>query len=498
MRKRFVLHLVVLNCLLVPFGASAADASTFEGPVPRPAACAPGDRPETGIQGEVPVADRQSGRSKEGYNCNLSLVGHYTRAEGFEGAGYQAAYHGDCAYYETGAGTQSRRGVQVVDASDRSDPKVIKHLTTPAMLSPWESLKVHPDRQLLAGVMLHSNTQTAFTGFTQGGWIDIYDVKDCANPKVLASRPFAGLSHEGNFTQDGNTFWASSLFPGVLTAVDVKDPTNPLALGSFSAGSIIHGIGASPDGNRLYVAYINDDAYFTAVVNPRADALEDAYGIQSRRDGNGLAIWDVSDFQARKANPQAKLVSTLFWKDGQVGQHALPVTTNGRPHVIFVDEYGQGGPRIIDIGDERRPAIVSKLKTEILMPEHYDKFREGRDYNLKQGGIVVSPTASSPPFAYNSHYCSVDRNDDPTILACSNFMSGVRIFDIRDFSAPKEIAYFNPGGDGKMMPGSYGGATAGYTTAAPRIVPERGEIWFTDMDAGFFVTKFADGVWPFP
>lgn len=500
--KPFLLHLAVLHSLLVgllsiPIAASAATSPVFEGPVPRPETCAPGDRPETGIQGEVPVADRKSGRSKDGYTCNLSLVGHYSRSEGFEGAAYQATYHDDCAYYETAAGTQSRRGVQVVDASDTADPKVVRHLTTPAMLSPWESLKVHPGRKLLAGVMLHTNAQTLFTGFTQGGWIDIYDVgPDCADPRLLSSRPFAGLSHEGNWSQDGNTFWATAVFPGIVTAIDVKDPTNPVAVGSFSTNSVIHGIGVSPDGNRLYVAYINDDAYFTAVVNPRARALEDAYGTQSRRDNNGLAIWDVSEFQARKTNPQAKLVSTLFWKDGQVGQHVLPVTRQGKPYVVFVDEYGQGGPRIIDIGDERRPAIVSKLKTEILMPEHYDKFREGRDYNLDQGGVVVSPTSPSPPFAYNTHYCSVDRPQDPTILACSNFMSGVRVFDIRDFSSPREIAYYNPGGDGKQMPGSYAGTTAGYTTAAPRIVPERGEIWFTDMDAGFFVTRFADGIWP--
>ncbi len=425
-------------------------------------------------------------------------MGQYTRAEGFEGAAYQATYEGDCGYYETAAGTESRRGVQVVDASDRTDPKVVKNLTTPAMLSPWESLKVHPGRKLLAGVMLHTNAQTAFTGFTQAGFIDIYDVgRDCANPRLLSSRPFAGLSHEGNWTPDGNTFWASSVFPGVLTAVDVKDPTNPSAVGSFSTNTVIHGLGVSPDGNRLYVAYINDDAYFTAVLNPRARPAEDAYGTQSRRDNNGLAIWDVSEFQARKPNPQAKLVSTLFWKDGQVGQHVLPITRNGDPYLVFVDEYGQGGPRIIDIRDEQHPAIVSKLKTEILMPEHYDKFREGRDYDQMVGGLVAGPMTSSPPFAYNTHYCSVDRRVDPTILACSNFMSGVRIFDIRDFAAPKEIAYFNPGGDGKLLPGSYGGHTAAYTTAAPRIVPETGEIWFTDMDAGFFVTKFAKGVWPF-
>jgi hypothetical protein len=86
-----------------------------------------------------------------------------------------------------------------------------------------------PRAQALAGVRLHTNAQAPFTGFTQAGWIDIYDVgEDCATPRLLASRPFAGASREGNFSQDGNTFWASSLFPGVLTAVDVKDPENPV------------------------------------------------------------------------------------------------------------------------------------------------------------------------------------------------------------------------------------------------------------------------------
>lgn len=101
------------------------------------------------------------------------------------------------------------------------------------------------------------------------------------------------------------------------------------------------------------------------------------------------------------------------------------------------------------------------------------------------------------PFTYNTHYCSVDRSDSPTILACSTFESGVRVFDIRDFRSP-EIAYFNPGGDGTRQSGSYGGTTGGYASASPRIVEETGELWFTDQDRGFYVTRFTNGVWPFP
>jgi len=85
---------------------------------------------------------------------------------------------------------------------------------------------------------------------------------------------------------------------------------------------------------------------------------------------------------------------------------------------------------------------------------------------------------------------------DPTIVACSEFQSGLRVFEIRDVRHPREIGYFNPGGDGHAAPGSFGGTYSGYTSAQPRIIPERGEIWFTDQDRGFYVVRFANGAWP--
>ncbi len=47
--------------------AHAADTSTDVNVAVAPANCGPGSRPETGLQGQVPVADRVSGRSKSGY-----------------------------------------------------------------------------------------------------------------------------------------------------------------------------------------------------------------------------------------------------------------------------------------------------------------------------------------------------------------------------------------------------------------------------------------------
>lgn len=75
--------------------ASVGSRDLFESPVPR-AECGAGSRPETGLQGQV--SDRESGRSAEGYTCNVEVVGHYGAAEGFEGAEWQHAWFDHGAY----------------------------------------------------------------------------------------------------------------------------------------------------------------------------------------------------------------------------------------------------------------------------------------------------------------------------------------------------------------------------------------------------------------
>ncbi|MGQ0632353.1 MAG: hypothetical protein ACT4P1_15130 [Sporichthyaceae bacterium] len=106
---------------------------------------------------------------------------------------------------------------------------------------------------------------------------------------------------------------------------------------------------------------------------------------------------------------------------------------------------------------------------------------------FEMGGII--------PFGYNFHYCNLDRLENPSMLACSAFNQGLRVFDIRNLAKPKEIAYYNPGGDGTLQPGSHGGTYSGYPAAMPQFVPERKELWFTDMDRGLFVVRFTNGSW---
>ncbi|MGH3515966.1 MAG: hypothetical protein ACRDT6_04315 [Micromonosporaceae bacterium] len=127
----------------VPAGSEGGEVgrAVFEGPVPE-AECGPGSSPETGLQGQVPKEDRESGRSQDGYSCNMELVGQYQGV----GASWQFAWHDDCAYYDTYS--YSAEGVAVIDATKPADPTLTTKLVTPAMLGPWESLKVNAKRGL--------------------------------------------------------------------------------------------------------------------------------------------------------------------------------------------------------------------------------------------------------------------------------------------------------------------------------------------------------------
>ena len=95
-------------------------------PTSRPADAAPAcgrlDRPETGLQGEVPLADQLSGRAEHGYNCGLALVGHTA----LPGASANMAWAGHCAFVAT-TGT----GINVIDVSDPRKPVVTTTLHGP-------------------------------------------------------------------------------------------------------------------------------------------------------------------------------------------------------------------------------------------------------------------------------------------------------------------------------------------------------------------------------
>ena len=420
------------------------------------AVCGPGSRPEPGIQGRVPA-----GSATAGLHCNVDLVAHQGTSGGFKVWRYVDTHGRECAFYDTALlypvnalkldGTS--QGVAVLDMSDPAHPKQTATLTELPMLSPHESLNLNAKRGLLAAVLGNPSTNA--------GLVSIYDVhEDCRHPVLQSTRPVARLGHESGFSPDGRTFWATGTALQSITAVDVTNPKQPHAIWQGNVTS--HGMSLSRDGNRAYVA------------DP----------------GGNMAILDVSEIQARKPDPQVREVSRLTWRSASIPQNAIPFSDHGKPYVLEFDEYTQGttsvgdrdvvgAGRIIDIGDEAHPRVLSNLRLQVNQPAEH-------------AAASGDPGALSPVQGYAAHYCSLDRETDPTLAACSFIASGLRVFDITDLEHPKEIAYYvaptQPRAENGLM-------ASDFAMSKPAIVPGRREIWYSDGATGFYVLRVAKTVW---
>jgi hypothetical protein len=432
-----------------------------------PPACGPGSSPAPGLDGRVGPGEAPP----SGYACNVSPLGHEGRSGGYKVERYVDEAGHECAYYDTTllfpanafSATLSAQptGTAVLDVSDPANPVRTETLLTPAMQSPHESLLVNERRGLLAAVM--------GTPVTAPGFIDIYDLKsDCRHPVLLSSSPLGLLGHESGWSPDGNTFYATSIGTGNVTALDVSNPSLPRIVWEGHYES--HGLTISDDGNRAYVA---------------ARHL-------------GLIILDVSEIQARKLNPQVREVSRLSWEPVTIPQVALPVRIGGKPYLVEIDEFSMdetraraaangpivGAARIIDISDETQPRVISNMRLAVHQPENRD-------------AIAGDPGASSQLQGYAGHYCGVPREDDPGIVACSFIASGLRVFDIRDPYDPKQIAYF-VAPPGTRLGNGAPGEKSNWAMSRPAFDEQNGEIWYSDGNSGFYSLRVTNGVWPFP
>ena len=475
-------HLFVVLAFVVAGGVGFAASGlgvADPGPkaVPR-ADCGPKSRPETSIQGRVPLADYKSGRAERGYTCNARQVAHQGTSGGFKTLRYTDSKGNTCAYYDStlligrdvinNLLTGDPLGVVVLNMNNPRRPRMTDTLLSPTMLSPHESLLVHQKRGLLIAEM--------GTAVTLPAVLEIYDVKtDCRHPRRLSTTLSSLFGHESGLSQDGKTFYASGTAAG-FAAIDISDPRNPKTL--FHQVNVqYHGMRLSNDNMTLYAAYIGEPG-------------------PSGITGAGLRILDVSDIQERKSNPQVKVLSDLRWRNASIPQVAEPFTRNGHRYVLEVDEYVDlfsarglsnlqespvGAARIINVDDPRHPRVVSNIRLEVHQPDVHSSQRQ-----------LADPGAWFPAQGYAAHYCGLPTRKNPKIAGCSMILSGLRLFDISDVRNPREVAYFNkPVTNSKKLTGFGNGA---YAMSQPAWDVKRDSVWFTDTNSGFYVVKLTNGV----
>jgi len=501
---------------LVAVPRATRAGSPFLGPVSK-AVCQPGDRTETGVDGQLTSAERESGASTRPYNCNLAIVGQYAG----QGAGHQLMWYAHCAYittqgFESGQGEDPPLlypGIQVLDVSNQHAPKFVTNLDDPAALYDWEDGAVNAQRALLG-------TAESWMGAGPQPAVSFYDLSSCARPKLLASvqLPDRNLAaHAGNFAFDGRTYWLTSILKRRLYAIDVTNPAQPQELldwdfpngqtGGAEAGQQCHRISLNqltvdghPPGTLLFCGVIGQ------MVRPGAYS-----------SGNGLVIYDVREVQDRRPHPVIRVLGALYWVNGSIAIQPDLAFIQGRPYVGVGDECGSGGcdyptaaisacraglapygfERLVDISDLSKPKLVAQLTIGVDDPTNCALTQ--KDIAATMGGL-----------GYSLHDCTFDNPSDAKLLACSSHQSGVRVFDIHDPRRPSEIAYFKgpaPRDPSEVDPGSLLNPTRplfksfhpiappinfSWSTAHSRFVWRDGQLylWVTSSHGGFYALKF--------
>jgi hypothetical protein len=437
------------------------------------ARCGRGSHPETSWQGRVPSKDFTDGRATIGYTCNAVDVSHFGNSGGYRVARYVDKHGHVCAFYDStllfpaDAAKGDPAGTYVLDMSNPRKPVMTANLTTPAMDTPHESLRLNTKVGLLVS--------DAGSPATQVGIVDVYSVaNDCRHPVFESSLPIGPLGHESGFSPDGRTFWATATAREGITAIDLTNPALPRIIWHTETyGS--HGMAISPDGNRAYLASPCCN-YFTSI---------SGFGNDSRT--GGLIILDISKIQNRTISSPAAdvpVIAKLTWPEISIPQNVIPITIKHHKYLIEFDEFSSnvfqynpdssiGAARIIDIGDERHPKVISRIRLAVHNPAQRATDQQS------------DPGANSGTQGYAAHYCAVPRQNNPGIVACSMILSGLRVFDIRDPYHPREVAYFN-------MPPSGGS----HAMSAAAFDPARGDIWYTDGASGFWDVHLTNGAWP--
>ena len=425
----------------------------------RGAPCGPGDRPETGISGQVPLADQLSRRSAEGYSCNLSLVASTDLGSGGD---TQMTWYGDCVYRSVPAGGGD--GIAVVDVSDPSHPTLVRVLQEPEWSGRGGVLGIHEG--------IHASAARGILVIPIGTMLTTYEVsEDCTAPRLLShfdfgfpAEPFKGRAfqgagiHSGQLSPDGTFYYATDIGNGAisptgpcLTIVDLLDVANPKLVMRWGDEFPCHDLDFNTDGTRAYLGF-----YESMVGHPSAVVGAFTPAVQPAHLLSGLRIADTSEVQARVPNPEIRILGELT--GGR--QHTETYTRiGGRSYVVAADEgFCPGGnARIVDVTDDAHPVAVSELTLGV---------------NTLPGCLATQPDldVGSNILLYMSHYISVDDPQDASLAFISWYGSGLRVFDIRDPFHPAEVAYFNPAVVGSDR-------VHDSTTTYPRYIPETGQVW---------------------
>jgi hypothetical protein len=405
------------------------------------------------------------------YARNMRLIGHSD--QGGRRDGIQVMVHNGYAYI----GHLFSRGFTVLDVRDPKNIRFCKYVQAPP--NTWNvHLQVHDNLLLVihgkdvfadaafadeasyykasAGAALGTAAPKAPRDWDAG--IAVYDISEGDSPRRIGFMPVSGGIHRIWYT-GGRWAYVSALLDGfsdfIFMTVDMSDPANPREAGRYwlpgmnlAAGETPTWPGSSKFG--LHHALIDGDI---------------AYG--AWRDA-GLVVMDIAD----RSKP--KLIKHHNWSPPfQGGTHnCLPLADRDLLVVLdeaVLDDY-EDGRKNIWIFDVRIPANPISIAT-LPAPAEADYRYRGAHYG-----------------PHNIHENRPGTFQSSTIIFSTWQNAGVRVHDISDAYAPREVGALVPSAPTELMDPRPGKKKI--IQSCDIFVERSGLIYVTDYNAGLYVIEF--------
>jgi hypothetical protein len=367
-------------------------------------------------------------------------------------------------------------GVTVLDARDPRSLKPVHYFATPNTRT--HHFQIAGDYLLLANganlarAQSYDNSRDYFentladsitkrngssAGFRAG--LSIFDVaRNPAKPREIAFLEMPGIGVNRLWWAGGRYAYVSAHFDGftdhILCIVDLQNIEKPEIVSRWWLPGMHRAAGetpTNPQGRRYALHHM-------IVAGNR--------GYAAWRDG-GFTVHDVSDASS------PKLLSHVNWSPPYPGGTHTPLPLPGRKLAIVADESnadfcakGLFYTWVVDVRADENPVPIATLPTPT-----------GRDF-CAMGNFGPHNLHENRPGSFVS---------EETIFATYHD-AGVRVFDIRDERAPREIASWIPPLPAKMLDPRPNVTRSALTCDC--YVTAEGLVYVTDWNAGLHVLQY--------
>jgi hypothetical protein len=362
-------------------------------------------------------------------------------------------------------------GFSVIDVRDPRAPKPVTFVANPPNTRSHH-IQLHDDILLTvqgANVWALAKFNEQKDYFTQSltqslkgeaafaSGLRVYDVARPDAPREIAFLEVPGLGLHRIWWVGGRYAYASAHERGfrdhIMIAIDLADPAHPKLAGRWwLPGMAETEEPRGPKGKRI--------AAHHAIIDGNL-----AYG--AWRDG-GLTVHDISD------PAHALLISHVNWSPPFAGGTHTPLPLPDRNLLVVADEAtsnncadGIAYSWVLDIRAPENPVSISTLPT----PKEADYCGKGGKFG--------------PHNLHENRPGTLQRSD---LIFATYHNAGVRVFDIANAFAPREVAYYVPPEPERLV--DIRPNAAKVIQSCDVLVDANGLMYVTDTNAGLYILQY--------